>query len=63
MNADVNSDNEITSLDALMVLQNITASVQFSDMQSYCADVDGDGAVTSADALKILQYVVGNDVF
>lgn len=63
MNADVNSDNEITSLDALMILQNITASVQFSDMQSYCADVDGDGAVTSADALKILQYVVGNDVF
>lgn len=63
MNADVNSDNQITSLDALMILQNVTESVQFGDLQSYCADVDGDGTVTSADALKVLQYVVGNDSF
>lgn len=63
MNADVNSDNQITSLDALMILQNVTGIVQFGDLQSYCADIDGDDTVTSADALKVLQYVVGNDSF
>lgn len=60
MTADINSDKQITSLDALMVLQTVTENIKLNDMQSYCADIDGDGEITSADALKILQYIVGN---
>lgn len=60
MTADINSDKQVTSLDALMVLQAVAENIQLNDMQSHCADIDSDGNITSADALEILQYIVGN---
>lgn len=54
--ADIDQDGEVTSSDALKILQMVVGQVEM-DMN---ADIDQDGEVTSADALKLLQYVVGS---
>lgn len=56
---DIDNDGEITSADALMILQSVTGLNQLDDEKMFLADVDGDGELTSADALKILQKIVG----
>ena len=56
---DIDGDGNITSADALKILQSVTNLSQLDDMQSCLADIDGDGIVTSADALRLLQYTVG----
>ena len=56
---DIDGDGNITSADALKILQSVTNLSQLDDMQSCLADIDGDGMVTSADALRLLQYTVG----
>lgn len=56
---DLDNDGEITSYDALIVLQTVTG---LNDMDIYgkiTADSDFDGAVTSYDALSVLQYSTG----
>jgi len=53
---DVNDDGEISSVDALFVLQ-FTAELLTSLPKS--GDINGDGEVTAVDALFILQYVAG----
>jgi len=52
---DVNRDGEITTVDAVMVLEIADGSRLFDD----AADVSGDGKVTSLDALMILQAASG----
>ena len=56
---DADGSSDITSLDALVVLQSVTGLTELSPEQLKAADVDGDNQVTSNDALKILQYVTG----
>ena len=56
---DIDGDGSITSADALVILQNVVAIKEFTEVENIAADVDGDGSITSADALVILQYVVG----
>lgn len=55
---DFNNDNDITSYDALAVLQGVTGITDFNDEQKIIADVNNDGEITSYDALLILQYTV-----
>lgn len=54
---DVNNDGNVTSGDALLVLQYAVGQVKTIDKTR--ADVNGDGAINSADALIILQICVG----
>ena len=56
---DVNGDNQISLLDALLVLQYGVNKVEFNDKQMQCADVDCSGSVDVADAILIQRYVVG----
>lgn len=56
---DVNSDGNINSGDALLVLQSAVGSKVLNTNEKKAADVNGDGSINSADALKILQYAVG----
>ena len=51
---DMDGDGEITSYDALIVLQMVTG-LNPTDLK---ADFDNDGAITSYDALAVLQYIV-----
>ncbi|MGN0606745.1 MAG: dockerin type I repeat-containing protein, partial [Oscillospiraceae bacterium] len=59
MLGDLNGDNAVTSLDALMVLQATTEMISLDYNQMKSADVSGDGKITSLDALIILQYTTG----
>ena len=59
VSGDIDGDGQITSADALGVLQMVVSSEALTDEQKKIADLDGDGNVTSADALYILQMVVG----
>ena len=56
---DIDGDGEITSNDALNILQSVTGISDLNDEQKKIADIDSDGEITSADALYILQAVVG----
>ncbi|MGN0605273.1 MAG: leucine-rich repeat protein [Oscillospiraceae bacterium] len=55
---DINGDGQITSSDALNILQAVTDIVILTDEQKKTADINGDGEITSADALAVLQIVV-----
>ena len=55
---DVNGDGEITSADAVIVLQMAVCGERDS-----VADVNHDGSITSLDALMILQAAAGNITF
>ena len=55
---DVNGDDEVTSVDALLVLQYVADLLEaLTNLDS--ADVNGDGVVDSVDAALILQHVAG----
>ena len=56
---DVNSDGNITSADALMVLKYAAGKITLTDTQIQAADVNGSSSVTSADALEILKFAAG----
>ncbi len=56
---DVNGDNEITALDALMALQKSSKEIALTELQVQFADVNKDGCVSPLDALMILQYASG----
>lgn len=55
---DVNKDNKISSLDALIVLQH--SSGYKIDFCQFAADVNKDGNINSSDALYILQIATGH---
>lgn len=56
---DINSDGQINSNDALLVLQASTGIISLSASQKSVADVNGSGKIDSSDALLILQYATG----
>ena len=56
---DVNLDGEVTSYDALMVLQYVSELADMNDVLLQYADVDSSDNITSYDALLILEYVSG----
>ena len=55
----VDETDDVTTSDALMVLQFVVKTREFSEWQAKIADVNGDGKVTAVDALLILQYATG----
>ncbi|RZB30882.1 MAG: hypothetical protein AEth_00836 [Candidatus Argoarchaeum ethanivorans] len=57
LRGDVNSDTQITSADAAIVLQIAVGSSLCDSKTLAVADVSGDGKVTSLDALMILQQI------
>ncbi len=56
---DVDFDGNVTSSDALKVLQHSVGKVDFTPKQKKVANVTGGDKITSLDALNILQYSVG----
>ena len=56
---DVDFDNKITSVDALIVLRNSVKLDELTPLKTKLGDVDGDENITSADSLEILRYSVG----
>lgn len=52
-------DSEVTSNDALYLLERVTGLAETDFADTYTCDIDRDDAVTSTDALYILQYIVG----
>ncbi len=56
---DCTGEKDITSVDALYILQASVGTRTLTAQQIACCDVDGDGKITSIDALYILQYSVG----
>ncbi len=56
---DVNGDGQISSLDALMTLQNASGLVDFNGVKLFAGDVNNSGDISSLDALKILQFASG----
>ena len=54
---DVNGDDAVTVVDALMTLQAAAQTLSLEGVPWLAADVDNDSAVTAADALTILQFV------
>jgi len=59
MVGDINGNDSVTSVDALMALQTSAGVIEATELQRSAADVDQNGSVTSFDALKILQYSAG----
>ncbi len=55
---DINSDGEINSSDALIIMLYITNQTQLSDSQKSAADVNSDSKIDSADALAVLEISV-----
>lgn len=53
---DINFDNKITSLDALMLLSAATEEITLSDTENQAGDVNGDGEISVSDALQILYF-------
>jgi hypothetical protein len=58
----VNSDGQVNSTDALIILSADVGMDTSSFCPMNCGDVNGDGAVNSTDALIILSYDVGMSV-
>lgn len=56
---DVNGDDEVTSLDAVLVLRRVAGTLGNSDFTQLAADVNADEAITSLDAVLILKWVAG----
>jgi AraC-like DNA-binding protein len=57
---DLNGDNQITSYDALLILQNTTGLYNFDNEIEFFADNDLNSKIESYDALLVLQYITGN---
>ncbi|MDE6729992.1 MAG: dockerin type I repeat-containing protein [Oscillospiraceae bacterium] len=58
---DVNSDNEVNSADAAVILEDIALSAvgdtgRMNASENQAADVNGDGAINAADAAIVLSY-------
>ena len=56
---DVNKDETIDILDAVMVQKHAVDRISFDDEQKYVADVNGDGTVDILDATQIQKYATG----
>jgi len=56
---DVNGDDLVNIIDALLISQYTVGMRNFTSTQLSAADVNNDGQVTVVDALFIAQYTVG----
>lgn len=56
---DVNGDNEVTSYDALLILQATTQLYDMNISEQIISDSNFDGEISSYDALNLLQYSTG----
>ena len=56
---DADGNGEISTLDALLVLQFYTGAITENDLILAVCDVDGDGDITTLDSMLILQYYTG----
>lgn len=56
---DVNADQQVTIIDALMTLQAAAGKIALTNTQNLAADMNKDGKVTAADALVILRLATG----
>ena len=56
---DVNSDGEVDTADAVLVLQYAAGLIESADIDEKAADVNGDTMVDTADAVLILQKAAG----
>ncbi|MGN0606554.1 MAG: leucine-rich repeat protein [Oscillospiraceae bacterium] len=59
--SDINNDGEITTGDALGILNALISVTEFTDEEKKLADLDGDGEITTYDVLIMLKYIVGID--
>lgn len=57
---DVNDDNKINYLDAVVILRSVVGLVTLDETHQLAADVDGNGYVNYQDAMYILDYSAGN---
>ncbi len=55
---DVNGDQTLNALDALLILQFAVNKVNLSALQQTAADITQDGAINAVDALTVLQRAV-----
>lgn len=56
---DVNADGNLSSPDAVLVLQHIVGIVTLTDAQIQAADMSNDGEISANDAILILRKIVG----
>jgi uncharacterized protein YgiM (DUF1202 family) len=56
---DVNQDNIVDVVDALLVLQHAIGQKSFTSQQKTMADMDQNGVVDAVDSLLVLQIAVG----
>ena len=56
---DVDGSGEVSTLDAMRILQHIAAHITLTGDALIAADVDGDGDITSADAILAARYAIG----
>jgi len=56
---DIDGDDDITSIDALLILRASVGLEKLDDIQHMLGDLDGDTRLTSADSLTVLRYSVG----
>ena len=57
---DVNGDDVVNYLDAMMIAQYYVGDITGFDLNLVVADVNGDGVVNYLDAMMIAQYYVGD---
>ena len=55
---DINADNEISIIDARLVLKAVLGDVELNALQILAADINGDGEVSIADSRAILKKVL-----
>lgn len=56
---DVNEDDKVDAVDALVVLRAAVGKVELDEEIMMIADVTGDGEINAKDALEMLQFAVG----
>lgn len=60
---DVNSDGDISVVDATLVQKHIVSLEKLTDLQKKSAEVNGDGEISVVDATLIQKYIVGLENF
>ena len=60
---DVNSDGDISVVDATLVQKYIVGLEKLTDLQKKSAEVNGDGEISVVDATLIQKYIVGLEKF
>ena len=60
---DVNSDGDISVVDATLVQKYIVGLEKLTDLQKKSAEVNGDGEISVVDATLIQKYIVGLENF